>query len=182
MRLFKPVIFADIETTGLDSRECSILEIAMIFDDIGTYGGIQKELHIHIESEDDKWEPGVKEIHKNLLKKRKNIDLMSQVEAKEVVHHFLKECSEISKGALNLVGKRTTDLIYPFLKNQGFAPDKYIYHQHLDIPSLYYIELRGLLSYQKIAQIFNLNSDGSAISDARLSQSLFMRKLEQELF
>lgn len=180
MRLFKPVIFADIETTGLDSKDCSILEIALIFDDIGTYGGIQKELHINIEPENGKWEEGVKEFHKDLLANRNNT--LSQSEAKKITHEFLRECSEMSKGALNLVGKRTTDLIYPFLKNQGFAPSEYVYHNHIDIPSLYYIELRGLLSYQKIAKIYNLKSDGSAMSDARLSQNLFMRKIEKELF
>lgn len=182
MRLFKPIIAVDIETTGLDSKKCSIIEIAMIFDDIGTYGGIQKELNIHIDAEDGTWEEEAKEFHQNLTENRKDKIILSQSEAKIIVHEFLRECNEISKSALNLIGKRTTGLIYPFLKDKGFAPSKYIYNNHIDIPSLYYMELRGLLPYHKIAQIYNLKSGGDAMSDARLSLALFMRKLEKELF
>ncbi len=191
--MYRGFLSVDIETTGLTEDNPDILEIVMIFDDIGAQG-IKETLHIYInhEGKDLNWNTDTKAYHEENgyleklnqvanAKMEEDAKYLTISQAQDEIRAFIERLLPYNNGfAISMAGKHCGLLTYPVMKNHGLICEG-ISHKVIDVPSLFFVDFQFVPTLGQLKKKFGFSENTTCREDAIVINKLVNTKIYQAL-
>lgn len=191
MSNFMPFLSIDIDTNGLsDYEDLKILEMFILFDDIGLHGGIRKSLHIiwkhdevvyQNEMAKEKNESRYKALLEENIQDAHYVEHRDQVV--ELMNLFLSQCVSLNQGyPLHMAARNSSNFIEAVMRKCGISPSsEQVSHRFIDVQSLYFTDFGYVPPLEKILQKEGIKTNGSVRADTLAINELVVKKIYQRL-
>lgn len=186
--IIKPFISLDIETTGLKRVNPYVLEIGMIFEDLG-YFGSNMRLDIIVDNgelDPKRCEENAMAMNKRVFDaiKNKQDNVFSLEEAQLKFKQFINQCYSLMqtdetyfRGKLQFAGKNVGPFDMAILEDNDFDLSR-MCHRAIDVGSLYLSDFGEVPSFAQVLKKLGLEKvDHIAINDAEKAAYAIKHKL-----